>query len=284
MLPPDIQDTVATALAEDLGAGDITAELVPARASAGARVISREPAVVCGTAWFDEVFRQVDPRVEILWQVRDGEAVTPGQTLCTLLGPARALLSGERTALNFLQMLSGTATQARRYADAVAGTGAAVLDTRKTIPGLRQAQKYAVRCGGCKNHRLGLFDAILIKENHILAAGSIGRAVSTARANHPGVLLEVEVENVEELREALEARPDIVMLDNFALDDLRRAVAINAGRTKLEASGNVSLETVRAIAETGVDHVSTGNLTKDVRAIDLSMRFEDPGGHPGAPD
>ncbi len=273
MTMPDPNPTVALALAEDVGGGDLTAALIPETAQAEATVISREDAVLCGTAWFDAVFRQLDPRVSIDWQATDGERVQPGQPLCTLRGPARALLTGERTALNFLQALSGTATLARRFADTVAGTGAVILDTRKTLPGLRLAQKYAVRCGGCRNHRIGLFDAVLIKENHIMAAGSIRNAIATARRLHPGVTVEVEVENLAELEEALAARPDIVMLDNFDLAALVEAVRITARRVKLEASGNVNFDTVRKIAETGVDYISIGGLTKDVRAIDLSMRF-----------
>ncbi len=273
MTMPDPNPTVALALAEDVGGGDLTAALIPETAQAEATVISREDAVLCGTAWFDAVFRQLDPRVSIDWQATDGERVQPDQPLCTLRGPARALLTGERTALNFLQALSSTATLARRFADTVAGTGAVILDTRKTLPGLRLAQKYAVRCGGCRNHRIGLFDAVLIKENHIMAAGSIRNAIATARRLHPGVTVEVEVENLAELEEALAARPDIVMLDNFDLAALVEAVRITARRVKLEASGNVNFDTVRKIAETGVDYISIGGLTKDVRAIDLSMRF-----------
>lgn len=273
MTMPDPNPTVALALAEDVGGGDLTAALIPETAQAEATVVSREDAVLCGTAWFDAVFRQLDPRVDIDWQVADGERVQPDQPLCTLRGPARALLTGERTALNFLQALSGTATLARRFADTVAGTGAVILDTRKTLPGLRLAQKYAVRCGGCQNHRIGLFDAVLIKENHIMAAGSIRNAIAAARRLHPGVTVEVEVENLAELEEALAARPDIVMLDNFDLAALVEAVSITARRVKLEASGNVNFDTVRKIAETGVDYISIGGLTKDVRAIDLSMRF-----------
>ncbi len=273
MTMPDPNPTVALALAEDVGGGDLTAALIPETAQAEATVVSREDAVLCGTAWFDAVFRQLDPRVDIDWQVADGERVQPDQPLCTLRGPARALLTGERTALNFLQALSGTATLARRFADTVAGTGAVILDTRKTLPGLRLAQKYAVRCGGCRNHRIGLFDAVLIKENHIMAAGSIRNAIAAARRLHPGVTVEVEVENLAELEEALAARPDIVMLDNFDLAALVEAVSITARRVKLEASGNVNFDTVRKIAETGVDYISIGGLTKDVRAIDLSMRF-----------
>jgi nicotinate-nucleotide pyrophosphorylase (carboxylating) len=274
MTLPDPNPTVALALAEDVGGGDLTAALIPEDAQAEATVISREHAVLCGAAWFDAVFRQLDPRIHTEWRAADGDRIEPDQLLCTLRGPARALLTGERTALNFLQALSGTATLARRYADAVAGTGATILDTRKTLPGLRLAQKYAVRCGGCQNHRIGLFDAVLIKENHIMAAGSITNAIATARRLHPGVTVEVEVENLAELEEALAARPDIVMLDNFDLATLAEAVRITAKRVKLEASGNVNFDTVRAIAETGVDYISIGGLTKDVRAVDLSMRFK----------
>ena len=273
MTPPNPHLTVALALAEDVGGGDLTAALIPVDAQAEATVISRESAVLCGTAWFDAVFRQLDPCVAIEWQVADGDRVEPNQWLCTLRGPARALLTGERTALNFLQMLSGVATLARRYADLVAGTSATILDTRKTLPAQRLAQKYAVRCGGCQNHRIGLFDAVLIKENHIMAAGSIGNAIATARRLHPGVTVEVEVENLAELAEALAARPDIVMLDNFDLATMAEAVKITAKQVKLEASGNVNFATVRQIAETGVDYISIGGLTKDVRAVDLSMRF-----------
>lgn len=273
MTLPDPNPSVALALAEDIGSGDLTAALIPETAQAEATVISRENAILCGTAWFDAVFRQLDSSIVIAWQAADGDHVTPDQSLCDLRGPARALLSGERTALNFLQALSGTATLARQFADIVIGTGAVILDTRKTIPGLRLAQKYAVRCGGCQNHRIGLFDAVLIKENHIMAAGSITQAIATARALHPGVTVEVEVENLAELDEALAAGPDIVMLDNFDLESMAEAVQITAKRVKLEASGNVNFTTVRQIAETGVDYISVGSLTKDVRAIDLSMRF-----------
>jgi nicotinate-nucleotide pyrophosphorylase (carboxylating) len=271
---PDPNPAVALALAEDVGSGDLTAALIPEDARTEATVVSREHAVLCGTAWFDAVFQQLDPRIHSKWRVADGDRIEPDQLLCTLRGPARALLTGERTALNFLQALSGTATLARRYADLVAGTGAAILDTRKTLPGLRLAQKYAVRCGGCQNHRIGLFDAVLIKENHIMAAGSITNAIAAARRLHPGITVEVEVENLAELDEALAARPDIIMLDNFDLAALTEAVRITAKRVKLEASGNVNFDTVRAIAETGVDCISIGGLTKDVRAVDLSMRFK----------
>ena len=273
MTLPDPNPNVALALAEDVGSGDLTAALIPEHAQAEATVVSREVAILCGTTWFDAVFRQLDPGIAIDWRAADGDRVESEQLLCTLRGPARPLLTGERTALNFLQLLSGTATQARRYADAVSGTKAVILDTRKTLPGLRLAQKYAVRCGGCRNHRIGLFDAVLIKENHIMAAGSIGNAIATARRLHPGVTVEVEVENQAELEEALAARPDIVMLDNFDLAAMAEAVRIVDGRVKLEASGNVNFDTVRGIAETGVDYISIGGLTKDVRAIDLSMRF-----------
>lgn len=273
MTLPDPNPNVALALAEDVGSGDLTAALIPEHAQAEATVVSREVAILCGTTWFDAVFRQLDPGIAIDWRASDGDRVESEQLLCTLRGPARPLLTGERTALNFLQLLSGTATLARRYADAVSGTKAVILDTRKTLPGLRLAQKYAVRCGGCRNHRIGLFDAVLIKENHIMAAGSIGNAIATARRLHPGVTVEVEVENRAELEEALAAWPDIVMLDNFDLAAMAEAVRIVDGRVKLEASGNVNFDTVRGIAETGVDYISIGGLTKDVRAIDLSMRF-----------
>jgi nicotinate-nucleotide pyrophosphorylase (carboxylating) len=270
---PDPNPTVALALAEDVGSGDLTAALIPENAQAEATVISRENAILCGAAWFNAVFHQLDARIAVDWQAADGDRIVPDQLLCNLRGPARALLTGERTALNFLQMLSGVATLAGRYADAVAGTQATVLDTRKTLPGLRLAQKYAVRCGGCRNHRIGLFDAVLIKENHIMAAGSISNAIAAARHLHPGVTVEVEVENFAELNEALVAEPDIIMLDNFSRTDMAEAVKITGGRVKLEASGNVNFNTVRSIAETGVDYISIGGLTKDVRAVDLSMRF-----------
>lgn len=273
MYMPDPNPNVALALAEDVGDGDLTAALIPEDTQAEATVISREYAVLCGSAWFDTVFRQLDPRIAIDWQAADSDRIAPDQLLCTLRGPARSLLTGERTALNFLQILSSTATLARRYAEAVAGTGAIILDTRKTLPGLRLAQKYAVRCGGCQNHRIGLFDAVLIKENHIMAAGSIGNAIAVARRLHPSVTVEVEVENFAELEEALAAQPDIIMLDNFDLKAMSEAVKITDGRVKLEASGNVNFDTVRPIAETGVNYISIGGLTKDVRAIDLSMRF-----------
>jgi nicotinate-nucleotide pyrophosphorylase (carboxylating) len=271
----DIHNDVARALAEDLGSGDITALLIPPSSQARATVISREQAVVCGTAWFDAVFHAIDPQVRIEWRVRDSEDVEPGTTLCALSGAARALLSGERTALNFLQTLMGTASRAQRYVAAVAGTGAKILDTRKTLPGLRQAQKYAVRCGGGHNHRMGLYDAILIKENHILAAGSIAQAIATARSVAAGKSVEVEVETLGELQQALAAAADIVLLDNFTPKHLAEAVAITRGRAKLEASGGITLDNIRRIAATGVDYISVGSITKDLRSVDLSMRFEE---------
>lgn len=273
VLPSDIDASVRRALAEDIGSGDITAMLIPADAVCDATVISREDAVLCGTAWFDAVFLQMDSAIQITWHAADGDAVTANQTLCTLHGPARPLLTGERTALNFLQTLSGTATQARYYADAVQGAKVKILDTRKTIPGLRDAQKYAVRCGGCHNHRHGLYDGILIKENHILAAGSIQEAISAARVHAKGRPVEVEVENLDEVRQALAAGADILLLDNFDLEQMRAAVALNAGQAKLEASGGIGLDNLRQIAETGVDFISLGAITKHLHAIDLSMRF-----------
>jgi nicotinate-nucleotide pyrophosphorylase (carboxylating) len=271
--PVLVETQVRAALAEDRGGGDLTASLLPADQVSRVELITREAAVACGRPWFDAVFRHLDPEVEIDWQVAEGERINAGQRLCLLQGRTRALLSGERTAMNYLQTLSGTATRARRYADAVAGLPVRVLDTRKTLPGLRIQQKYAVRCGGCHNHRMGLYDAILIKENHILAAGSIGAALKAARVLHPGIETQVEVEDLGELREALEAGALLVLLDNFGLADLRRAVELTGGRAVLEASGGISLKTIRAVAETGVDRVSVGDLTKDVTAVDLSMRF-----------
>jgi len=268
-----ILEDVRRALAEDIGSGDITAELIPESAHSTATVICREAAIISGIDWANEVFHQLDPAIRVDWLVADGDMVSKDQLLCTLNGPSRALLTGERTALNFLQTLSATATLARQYAEAVEGTGAKVLDTRKTIPGLRRAQKYAVTCGGCHNHRVGLYDAYLIKENHIAAAGSITAAVTTARSLNPEAKLEVEVETMEEVREALSCRADILLLDNFSLEMLREAVALNNGQAKLEASGGVTLASIRNIAETGVDYISTGELTKHVRAVDLSMRF-----------
>lgn len=275
MLPDDISDSVRRALAEDIGSGDLTAALIPADSRVRANVITRDDAVLCGTAWFDEVFRQLDEKIAISWHAQDGDHLHAGQTLCHVQGPARGVLSGERMALNFLQLLSGVATQTRRYVEAIRGTRASILDTRKTVPGLRQAQKYAVTCGGGKNHRLGLFDGVLIKENHILAAGSITRAVQQAKNLTPqGIPIEIEVENLHQLREALDAGADSLLLDNFSLDALRKAVEYTRGRAPLEASGGITLENVRAIAETGVDFISVGVLTKNVNAVDLSMRFD----------
>lgn len=273
--PPEqvIVRQVHAALAEDVGQGDLTSALIPASSVSKVKVISRQDAVLCGAPWADEVFRQLDSGVHIHWASWDGERISSGGLVCTLEGPTRALLSGERTALNFLQTLSSTATTARRFADAVVGTGAQILDTRKTLPGLRLAQKYAVRCGGCSNHRIGLFDLILIKENHIQAAGSITAALEAAQRKSPDVEVEIEVESSDELREAIAAGARRILLDNFSLADLREAVRETAGRARLEASGGVDLGTVRGIAETGVDYISVGALTKDVKALDLSMRF-----------
>lgn len=273
-LPDDVVACVHRALAEDIGNGDLTAALIDQRARASAQVVSRESAVLCGRAWFEEVFHQLDRDVRVTWRAHDGDGLHADQIVCRLKGPARALLTGERTALNFLQTLSGTATAARRYAEAVRGTHTVILDTRKTLPGLRRAQKYAVRVGGARNHRLGLFDGMLIKENHITAAGGIAAAIAAARRQGAKVPVEIEVENLEQLRAAITAGADMVLLDNFDLDGLRAAVHATAGRIKLEASGGVDLERVRAIAETGVDYISVGALTKHVHAVDLSMRFD----------
>ncbi len=270
-----IEQQVRAALAEDLGGGDRTVALLPADRRSRVELISRQNAVVCGRAWFDEVFRQLDPGVRIEWRAADGERVERGRILCALTGSTRALLSGERTAMNHLQTLSGTASRARLYADAVAGLPVRLLDTRKTLPGLRVQQKYAVRCGGCHNHRMGLFDAILIKENHILAAGSIAAALEAAFDVAVGLPVEIEVESLGELEEALAAGATHLLLDNFELDRLRRAVDLVGGKARLEASGGVTLDSVRDIAETGVDDISVGDLTKDVASIDLSMRFVD---------
>ncbi len=260
-------------LEEDIGSGDITAAIIPETMTAEAEVMTRENMVLCGQAWFDAVFKYLDANVNINWLVAEGDAVSKGATLCKLSGSARSLLTGERTALNLLQTLSATATIARQYADAVSGTGCKVLDTRKTIPGLRNAQKYAVACGGCYNHRIGLYDGVLIKENHIIAAGSIAKAIRLAR-ELTSVPVEVEVESMQELAEAIAAKPDRIMLDNFSLEDMAAAVKINSGAIELEASGNIDLDNIRVIAETGVDYISIGALTKHVRAIDLSMRIK----------
>lgn len=272
-LQSSIQDQVRRALAEDVGDGDITAALIPADRQAQATIISREPAILCGTAWADEVFRQVDPQIKIEWLAADGDRLIPNQPFCRMSGPARGLLTGERCALNFIQTLSATATRSQHFADLVEGTGAKLLDTRKTLPGLRLAQKYAVTCGGCHNHRIGLFDAFLIKENHIAACGGINAAVAQARVISPGKPVEVEVESLDELRQALEAGADIIMLDELSNDDMRTAVQITAGKAKLEASGGINESTLRAVAETGVDYISIGSLTKDVKAVDLSLRL-----------
>ncbi len=272
-LKPVVEENVRTALLEDVGNGDITAELIPASDRKRARVISRQTAVVCGKAWVDEVFRQVDPDVQIEWLVNDGDLVERDQVLFRLEGSARSLLTGERAALNFLQTLSGTATVSYEYAQRVAGTPVTLLDTRKTIPGLRMGQKYAVSCGGCSNHRIGLYDAFLIKENHIMACGGIEQAIETARTNHPGKPVEIEVETEEQLERALVAGADIVMLDNFSPERMIAAVAQTAGRAKLEASGNITDETLLDYASTGVDYISIGALTKHCQAVDLSMRI-----------
>lgn len=271
--PAHIADEVRRALAEDLGSGDVTAALVPSRA-ATATIVAKEAAVLCGVPWAEACFHALDPAARIEWRHGDGSRMAAGDIVCRMRCESRALLSAERSALNFLQTLSGTATITAQYVDAVAGTGATILDTRKTIPGLRLAQKYAVRCGGGRNHRLGLYDAVLVKENHIAAAGSIAAAVTAARRVAPGLLLEVEVESLDELAQALGAGVDRVLLDDFAHGTLREAVRITAGRCPLEVSGGVDLARVRAIAETGVDFISIGALTKHVRAIDLSLRIQ----------
>jgi nicotinate-nucleotide pyrophosphorylase (carboxylating) len=265
---------VRAALAEDIGSGDITAALIPVNQQAQANVICRETAVLCGMAWFNAVFAEIDTTVDVSWQKKDGDALTAGDTLCTLRGPARAILSGERTALNFLQTLSATASLSRRYAECVAGLPVKILDTRKTIPGLRAAQKYAVRTGGCHNHRAGLYDAILIKENHIAAAGSIAQAVEQAARDNPRKMIEVEVENEAEITAALDTAATRLLLDNFSTSDLRAAVERVNGRVELEASGSFDLDNLRETAETGVNYISVGSLTKNIRAIDLSMRFK----------
>ena len=265
--------SVREALSEDIGRGDITAALIPGDEQASASVVCREAAVLCGMAWFNAVFAELDTDILVTWAAKDGDAIQPGQVLCTLTGPAAPILTGERTALNFLQTLSGTATRARRYADAVSGLPVRILDTRKTIPGLRQAQKYAVRTGGCHNHRMGLYDGILIKENHIASTGSISAAVEAARQAGRDIPVEVEVENADQITEALQAGADTLLLDNFTPAALAAAVETVNGRAKLEASGGITLDNIREIAATGVDFISIGDLTKDLQAIDLSMRF-----------
>jgi len=275
VLDQPLLQTVRTALSEDIGSGDITARLIPETRSTQATVINREPAVLCGIAWFNAVFAELDTRIHVEWHARDGELLGSNQHLCTLQGPARTILTGERTALNFLQTLSGTATLARQYADIVADLPVKILDTRKTLPGLRLAQKYAVRIGGCHNHRTGLYDGILIKENHILATGSILQAVRQARAENPGMPVEIEVESEMQIMEALEAGADRLLLDNFQPAALRHAVDLAGGRAKLEASGGISPGNLREVALTGVDYISIGSLTKNLQAIDLSMRFQE---------
>jgi nicotinate-nucleotide pyrophosphorylase (carboxylating) len=276
-LPPDLAQQVTIALAEDIGSGDVTAALVPADQRVTGKVISREPAILCGRPWVTEVFRQLDPSVLLTWAADDGDRVAADHTLFEIAGRARPVLTGERTALNFLQLLSGTATATRGYVEAIAGTACTILDTRKTLPGLRTAQKYAVVCGGAQNLRMGLFDQVLIKENHIAAAGSLTEAVQAARRAAGSKKVEVEVETLQEFSEALQAAPDVIMLDEFSLSDMRAAVALNRASdhsVKIEASGRVTLETVRAIADTGVDYISIGSITKHVQAVDLSMRLE----------
>jgi len=275
-LAVEVERNVLTALAEDIGGGDLTALLTPAGHASRGLVVSREDALLCGTAWFDACFKRLDPDARITWQARDGEPIVAGQTLCEIVADTRALLTAERCALNFLQLLSGTATTTRRFVDAIAGTRAKIVDTRKTLPGLRLAQKYAVKTGGGHNHRLGLYDGILIKENHILAAGGIHPALTQARLlAHGGVFIQIEVETLAQLNEALACGAEMILLDNMTPELMREAVAINAERAELEASGGVSLERVRAIAETGVHRISIGSLTKDVHSIDLSLRHSE---------
>lgn len=278
-LPLEITRAVSDALREDLGGSldataDITANLIPADARNSATLITREHGVFCGQAWAEEVFKQLGGEVKIDWHVQDGDQVKPNQVLCTLEGPARALLTGERNAMNFIQTLSGCASITAQYAKQLEGTECRLLDTRKTIPGLRSALKYAVACGGGFNHRIGVFDAYLIKENHIIACGGITQAISTAKQLNPGKPVEVETESLQELEEAIQAGADIIMLDNFSIEMMREAVAINAGRAALENSGNVTLETIGDYALTGVDYISVGALTKHIKALDLSMRFQ----------
>ena len=273
VLLKNLDITVQTALDEDIGSGDLTANLIEPETISQVQITLRENAIVCGRPWFDEVFRQVDTKIAITWRIKEGSLQTADTIICELTGNARQLLTAERSALNFLQLLSGTATTTHAYANALTGTNCKILDTRKTIPGLRLAQKYAVACGGGKNHRLGLFDQILIKENHINAAGSITQAVEAARIKYPGIVIEVETETLTQLKEALDTEADILMLDNYSLDDMHQAVTLNHGQKKLEVSGNVTLEKLPEIAATGVDYISSGSLTKDVKSIDFSMRF-----------
>ncbi|UDM07071.1 carboxylating nicotinate-nucleotide diphosphorylase [Halomonas sp. NyZ770] len=272
-LHTDMRRSVAAALMEDIGSGDVTAKLVPADCIGKAAITVKEQAVVCGADWVDEVFNQIDPQVSVNWSVMDGDRVEDGQQICQIIGNARSLLAGERTALNYLQTLSGTATRSWFYYKLIEGTSVKLLDTRKTLPGLRLAQKYAVGCGGCHSHRMGLYDAYLIKENHIAACGGIAMAIDEARRLAPDKPIEIEVENLEEFEQALEARPDIIMLDNFGIEDMRTAVRLAAGRVVLEASGGITEAALIDIARTGVDYISLGTLTKDLKAIDLSMHL-----------
>lgn len=269
----DINRAVNAALDEDIGSGDVTAASFNNNEVASAKVISREDAVLCGQMWFELAFHKLDPNIVIDWQVNDGDALEKDATVCTLNGNAQAILTGERTALNFLQTLSGTATKTKVYVDRISGTNAQILDTRKTLPGMRYAQKYAVLCGGGKNHRMGLYDAILIKENHIATAGSVSKAVAQAKQLYPSIKLEVEVENADQLQEALSSQTDVILLDNFSLSELEKAVAVTDGKKKLEASGNMTLENIREVAKTGVDYISIGAITKHIQAVDFSMRF-----------
>ncbi|WP_319379832.1 carboxylating nicotinate-nucleotide diphosphorylase [Thiomicrorhabdus sp.] len=269
-----LQQTVAVALAEDIGSGDLTAGLIDESTQAIADIVCRDHAVICGRPWFDEVFRQIDSDTRIEWFCTEGETVTPDTVICRLSGSARHILTAERSALNFLQTLSATATVSANYAQQLVHTDTRILDTRKTIPGLRLAQKYAVACGGADNHRIGLYDAILIKENHIMSAGSIAQAIGKAKQLHPGITVEVETENLDEVRQALDAKADIIMLDNFTLQMMHEAVALVNGNAKLEVSGNVELEQLPELAKTGVDYISSGAITKHLQAVDLSMRFK----------
>lgn len=269
-----IEENVFNALKEDIGSGDITAELIPQDNVSLATVITRENCVFCGLSWFEECYRQIDDEILIDWFVEDGDELDAGQTICTISGSSQKILSGERAALNFIQTLSATATLSKKFADKIKGLSTRILDTRKTIPGLRMAQKYAVSCGGCENHRIGLFDAFLIKENHILACGGIEKAVNEARFYNRDLSVEVEVENLDELQQAIDAGSDRVLLDNFDIDNLEQAVSLCSGTVSCEASGNISLDNVKEIAATGVDYISTGAMTKDIKAIDLSMRFD----------
>ena len=274
VLERSIVESVKQALQEDIGSSDLTAQLIAANSTVQAAIIVREQAILCGCAWANEVFTQLSNEINLKWNASDGDTIQSGQTICELEGPARAILTGERTALNFLQTLSGTATRTKKYVDAIKGTRAKILDTRKTIPGLRLAQKYAVKCGGGENHRIGLFDGILIKENHIQACGSLEKAISGALAVKKDVLVEMEVETLDQLQRAVNAGIHRVLLDNMDLDQLRQAIVIAGDKTELEASGGITLENVRSIAETGVDYISIGDITKNVDAIDLSMRFD----------